>query len=534
MTRTFIIRSLGCKVSQYDGDRIGEMLIRLGLEPAGAAEIPDLFVLNTCSVTGRASQKGRQALRAARKAWPPARIVLAGCETALLEKTGDRPVEVDGMLPLNPTLEIVEILLGRLGLLDRTTMPDEGATGMRQDGPVGERGVPVVRPSPLPGFEPSPVVPPGRGLPGGGSSAARAADTPPDDPIPARPADPAVDFPTDPPLAARISADSAGPDRHEVGSGPRAPRRGLPRGPILNSVAEAPQIHGDSAGRSRTRAFLKIQDGCNQFCSYCIVPHLRGRERSRPLDDVVAEARDLARRGFREIVLTGIHLGRFEPGLVPLLRDLERIDGLVRIRLSSIEPLEVTDDLIDWLATSPAACPHLHLPLQAGTDTVLRAMNRPYTIGQFAAVVARVRERLPRAGVTTDLIVGFPGESDALFREGLAFVERMAFSRIHIFRFSARPGTSAATMAGRVGNVEKQARAKAAEQVWHASAEAFHRSLVGHEVEVLWETRVDGLWHGHSREYVPCTRPDGLGQVAANSISRHRAVSATAEGLEVI
>ncbi|RCK79729.1 MAG: tRNA-t(6)A37 methylthiotransferase [Candidatus Ozemobacter sibiricus] len=441
MSRTFTIRSLGCKVSQYDGDRLAAMLERFGLRPAGDRP-PDLFVLNSCSVTGRASQKSRQALRAARKAWPAARIVLAGCETALCEKTGDGSVAIDGLLPLHPTPDMVEGLLGQLGLLE----------------PAAHRVTPPVAP---------------------------------------------------------------GSERPETGRGPE------------EVGAEADQAHGEAAGRSRTRAFLKVQDGCNQFCSYCIVPHLRGRERSRPVAEVLAEARDLVERGFREIVLTGIHLGRFEPGLVPLLRDLERLEGLARIRLSSIEPLEVTDELIAWLASSPAACAHLHLPLQAGTDPILRAMNRPYTVAQFAEVVARVRARLPRIGLTTDLIVGFPGESEALFREGLAFVERMAFSRIHIFRFSARPGTPAATMVGQVGNAEKQARAKAAEQVWHASAAAYHRSFVGQEVEVLWETCADSRWHGHSREYIPCTCVDSGSGLADNVIRRHRAVAATADGLVV-
>ncbi|NLI77912.1 MAG: MiaB/RimO family radical SAM methylthiotransferase [Candidatus Riflebacteria bacterium] len=466
MNRRFAIRSLGCKVSQYDAERLGEMLTRLGLVPAGDTAAPDLFVLNSCSVTGRASQKGRQALRVARKQWPAARIVLAGCETALLARTGETPAEADGLLPVNPTAEIVEALLGQLGLLDQTW-------GSVPFGPAPAGQAPA-------GQAPAGQAPAGQ-APAGQAPAGQAP-------------------------AGEVPGGAPSGTGHDVGD--------------------------RLSGGSRTRAFLKIQDGCNQFCSYCIVPHLRGRERSRSLDEVAAEGAILAGKGFREIVLTGIHLGRYEPGLVPVLRELERIEGLRRIRLSSIEPLEVPADLIDWLATSPAACPHLHLPLQAGSDAILRAMNRPYTTAAFAEVVGRVRARLPGIGLTTDLIVGFPGETDGLFRESLAFVERQRFSRIHIFRYSARPGTPAAGFAGRVANAEKQARSKEVERVWKESAAAFHGSLVGREVEVLWETCDGGWWQGFSREYVPCRCPGGA-RLEANAIAHHRVVAASDDGVEV-
>ena len=411
----FQIRSLGCKVNQYDGDRIAEILGHLGFTRV-LDGVPDIFILNGCSVTGRASQKARQALRAARKNWPKSRIVLSGCETALLERTGEAPPEIDGLLPLRPTREIVESLLVQIGLL----------SGERHD-----------------------------------------------------------------------------------------------------------QIAGDvQTGSLRTRAFLKIQDGCNQFCSYCIVPHLRGRERSVSFDEVIEEGRKLASKGFREIVLTGIHLGRYEFGLVPLLRELERLPDLKRIRLSSIEPIEISDDLIGWLEASPAACPHLHLPVQAGTDEVLRAMNRPYTISQFEEIVAKVRRGLPMLGLSTDLIVGFPGETEELFSKGLEFVKRMSFSRMHIFRYSARPGTPAASMDGGVSNQDKHDRSKAVERVWKASAAAFHASFAGRNVEVLWETCVSGVWQGFSREYIPCRLKKGV-PAGANQVSLQHVIQANAAGVEV-
>jgi len=393
---TYLLKSLGCKVSQYDGARIAEFLAGCGLRQAGDDERPDLYILNGCAVTGRASQKVRQALRAVRRRWPGVKLVLAGCEARLAEKRGREDeegpaVEIDGALPY-ATAPAVRELLEHLGLL-------------------------------------SPDIP------------------------------------------------EAGEEAH------------LPEELIESE---------------RTRAFLKIQDGCTQFCAYCIVPHLRGPETSRGRSELVDEARRIVATGRREIVVTGIHVGRYAHGLVDLLRDLSVIDGLDRIRLSSIEPVEVESDLVEWLATDPKACMHLHLPLQSGCDETLRAMRRPYDTGTFAALVDRLRERMPDIGISTDLIVGFPGETDDQFAATLAFVERMAFSRIHIFRYSPRDGTPAATMPNQLSNAVKQSRAKAVERVWHASAAAFHRRFVGRSVDVLWETQENGLWHGLSREYIPC------------------------------
>jgi len=283
---------------------------------------------------------------------------------------------------------------------------------------------------------------------------------------------------------------------------------------------------------SHTRAFLKVQDGCSQFCSYCIVAHLRGPEWSCSIDDAVLEARRLVEEGHRELVLTGIHLGHYRPSLLPLLKEIEKIPGLDRIRLSSIESIEVTDELIDWAATSPKACAHFHLPLQSGSDSVLRAMRRPYTSAEFAEVVERVRARMPLAGITTDLIVGFPGESDEQFAETLKFLEQIQFSRIHIFKFSRRDGTPAADMQNQVNNAVKALRSNQVETVWHRSAQNFYLRFIGQELEVLWETIDNGLLHGFSREYIPCSMAAGDDSLL-NHISQVKGVSLNESGLSV-
>jgi threonylcarbamoyladenosine tRNA methylthiotransferase MtaB len=390
---TFLIQSLGCKVNQYDGGRLADLLVAWGLQPVADGAAPDVFILNSCAVTGRASQKARQALNGARREWPRAKIVLAGCEARLREIQETPTVEADAVIvPAMKQDQLREIFLGL-------------ALPLTED----------VAPAPAPAPAPEAVF-----------------------------------------------------------------------------------------ASSRTRAFLKIQDGCRHFCSYCIIPHLRGEEYSKPVAEALGEARRIVEQGHREIVVTGIHLGRYAFGLIPVLRELEAICGLERLRLSSIEPHEITEELIEWLASAPKACRHLHLPLQAGEDETLRRMNRPYTTADFVQIVERIRRRVPDIALTTDFIVGFPGETDEQFAKGLAFVESIGFSRLHIFRFSPRKGTPAAEFPQQHGNAVKKARSHAAEAAWKRMAAAYHERFLGRPLEVLWEKLDDGFWTGFSREYIPC------------------------------
>lgn len=272
--------------------------------------------------------------------------------------------------------------------------------------------------------------------------------------------------------------------------------------PVSNRTGLA---HGAFAGE-RTRATLKVQDGCEQFCTYCVIPYARGPSRSRPAPEVLEEAAGLARAGFKEIVVTGIHLGVWGVDLGPtpsgpaprgpapsglrladLVRDIAAIPGLARVRLSSIEPLEVTDDLIELLAANPRVCRHLHVPLQSGSDTVLARMNRRYAAADYLALVARVRSRVPRLGLTTDVMVGFPGETDEEFQATLDTVRQARFSRLHVFRFSRRPGTPAADMPGQVAAAVKKARSEELIGLGRRLGREFHESLVGQTLEVLVE-----------------------------------------------
>jgi threonylcarbamoyladenosine tRNA methylthiotransferase MtaB len=284
---------------------------------------------------------------------------------------------------------------------------------------------------------------------------------------------------------------------------------------------------GISHFRGHARAFVKIQDGCDQFCSYCIVPLVRPKLWSRPAAEVLAEVRRLVGTGHREIVLSGIHLGRYgkhssenmaansgrhgtqqmvgASALSQLVSQLLALPLNFRIRLSSIEAVEVDDALLDLLAAHPNhICPQLHLPLQSGDDAILRAMRRPYTLNEFLDRVSRAREKVPGLAVTTDLIVGFPGESAATFARLCELARQTGFSRLHVFPFSPRQGTPAADLPGQVPPEERKRRADTLRVVGEELAARFAATLVGRDVTVLVESvdRERGVAEGYNEHYV--------------------------------
>ncbi|MBU4460555.1 MAG: MiaB/RimO family radical SAM methylthiotransferase [Verrucomicrobia bacterium] len=274
--------------------------------------------------------------------------------------------------------------------------------------------------------------------------------------------------------------------------------------------------------RGHTRAFLKIQDGCDLGCSYCIVPLRRGAPRDRPLAAVVDEARAMVRAGHSEIVVTGVSVGlwgRDRGGLAPALAALARIDGLRRIRLSSLHPAELSDALLDTLASSPKFMPHVHLPLQSGSDAVLGRMNRGYDRAAFLAALARARKALNRPAFTSDVIPGFPGESERDFEDTLAACREAAFSSIHVFPFSARPGTAAADLPGRIPSEVVTARANRLRDLAEELRYMAHRRFLGDMTEVLCETRDrDGSWQGYDPRYIPvrlCGPPGWRGRIVS-------------------
>ncbi len=270
-----------------------------------------------------------------------------------------------------------------------------------------------------------------------------------------------------------------------------------------------------------TRAYIKIQDGCNQFCSYCAIPYARGRVRSRSEEAVVREVRGLAESGYREIVLTGIHLSSYGAelagqqgpgtGLIALLEKVHEIPGLRRIRLGSLEPRFVTEEAAGRLAALPKLCPHFHLSLQSGCDATLKRMNRRYTTGEYYESVERLRERFGRPAITTDVIVGFPGETEEEFEATRAFLEKVGFYEMHIFKYSRRAGTAADRMPGQVPDRIKTRRSGELFELERRQSAEFRRHYIGREAEVLLEERQEiaggSFWVGHTADYVKVAVP---------------------------
>ena len=262
----------------------------------------------------------------------------------------------------------------------------------------------------------------------------------------------------------------------------------------------------------RTRAMLKMEDGCVNFCSYCIIPYARGRVRSLPLDGCVRQARELEAAGYREIVLTGIEIsswGQDLEGKPELIEAIEAIcQGLspdTRVRLGSLEPRTITPDFCRRAAALPNLCPHFHLSMQSGCDTVLARMNRKYDSNRYYKSVTFLHEAYDRPAVTTDLIVGFPGETEEEFQQTLDFIQKCAFSAMHIFPYSKRPGTPAAKLPGQVRNAVKEERAHRAAQIARTMQDAYLDSWVGETVPVLFEEEREGLWRGHTTRYCEVT-----------------------------
>jgi threonylcarbamoyladenosine tRNA methylthiotransferase MtaB len=252
-----------------------------------------------------------------------------------------------------------------------------------------------------------------------------------------------------------------------------------------------------SAAGKRTRALIKVQDGCSAFCTYCIIPYVRGRMTSRPLSDIVREAEEIAANGYKEVVITGVHMSAYgldigrKATIAGILESIHPIEGIERIRFSSIEPMNFPDNLVERMAALSKCMPHFHLPLQSGSDAILRRMRRRYTTERYAQLVENLRAAFPEVGITTDVMVGFPGETDADFEQSLRFVEKIDFSQLHVFRYSPRRGTPAAEYPDQVPPYISAERSQEMIALGKRLGQAFRRRMLGKTMDVLVE---------HSRE----------------------------------
>jgi threonylcarbamoyladenosine tRNA methylthiotransferase MtaB len=311
--------------------------------------------------------------------------------------------------------------------------------------------------------------------------------------------------------------------------------RGEEKEMVSHVVDLSKEQHYESMGilseGERTRAFLKVQDGCNQFCSYCIIPYARGRVRSRALRDVVTECETMAAGGYREVVLTGIHLSSYGvdngSSLLELLQEVSKVDGIERIRMGSLEPGIITETFLDALQALPKVCPHFHLSLQSGCSATLKRMNRRYTAEEYAAKCELLRRYYDRPAITTDIIVGFPQETEEEFEETCAFAQRIAFYEVHVFKYSRRNGTKAADMPGQIPEQVKTQRSHRLMQIVQQMKAEYEQAYIGRKTSVLLEEEVEvngeTYLTGFTPEYVKvlCSKDAGeSGSIVTGTVKK--------------
>ncbi|MDO5718801.1 MAG: tRNA (N(6)-L-threonylcarbamoyladenosine(37)-C(2))-methylthiotransferase MtaB [Tissierellia bacterium] len=393
------IMTLGCKVNQYESEAMGELFVKNGHELV-EDEVADIYLINTCTVTGLSDRKSRQFISKAKSENKDSIIAVVGCYSQISPDEIEKLGGIDIILGTTERYRIVELC--------ENAIDDKKTINLVKELKPGKS------------FEP------------------------------------------------------------------------------LNI----------KDNKDKTRSYIKIQEGCNQFCSYCIIPYARGPITSRDKSDIIEEATKLAENGYKEVVLTGIHVAsygldkRVPNALIDIIEAVSHIEGIQRIRMSSIEPRIIDRKLLDRLSKIEKFCDHFHLSLQSGSDTVLKRMNRKYNIDTYKEKIELIREYYPYAGITTDIIVGFPGESDEEFSDTLKAVNDIGFSRVHSFRYSPRRGTPAAKFKDQIKGDIKKERSKKLNELTDKKADDFMKYMIGKEVSVLFENSENGLCSGYSTNYL--------------------------------
>ena len=469
--------NLGCKVNSYELDIMRQILRDEGYEEVPFQDKADIYVVNTCTVTNIADRKSRQMLHRAKKQNPGAVVIAVGCYVETDPERVEKDDAVDLIIGNNKKSEIGKVLSAYLA----SRKAEEGE---------------------------------GHALPDDKSDD-RASDRPGD---PAKPVN---------------SGKSVKP-------GKPVAREDLTCSPAYEDMRLTDPGH--------TRAYIKIQDGCNQFCSYCIIPFARGRIRSRAKNEILQEVADLVKKGIREVVLTGIHVSSygldtgaegpvpFNPlksgaALLDLFEELNALEGLERIRLSSLEPRIMTEKFIAGISRLKKICPHFHLSLQSGCDETLRRMNRHYTTAEYERSVNLLRQYYDRPAITTDVIVGFPGETEEEFETTCAFLEKINFYEIHVFRYSRRNGTVAARMKNQIPEQVKAVRSDRLLALTEAQAKAYRAQFQGEEETLLLEEicsyGTKQYWIGSTMRYVT-----GAVEIGAVEIGENGACGTRCQGRE--
>lgn len=392
--------TLGCKVNQYETEAMMNLFSKAGYKVLSFGEKCDIYVINTCTVTGMGDRKSRQMIHRAHRLNPDALVVVAGCYSQV---SPDEVKKIDGVGLVVGTAERTQIVeLAQRALAERKQLVSVGDIMKKKD------------------YEDMWVT----------------------------------------------------------------------------------------SYSSRTRAFVKIEDGCVGFCTYCIIPYARGPVRSRPLDSIREEVASLAKNGYREIVLTGIHIASYGKDggghtLLDVIRAVSETDGIERIRLGSLEPRILTEDFVSEISKIDKICNHFHVSLQSGCDETLARMNRRYTTEEYARGVALLRKYFDLPAIATDIMVGFPGETDEEFSKSLEFMRRINFADAHVFAYSNRKGTKADKFEGQVDSRTKEKRSAVMQAAVNEMADEYRKSYIGKTVEILAEREVSpGVYEGHMTNYI--------------------------------
>ncbi len=514
------ISTLGCKVNQYESQAILEAFCRPGYEKTNSSKTADVIIINSCTVTAESDKKVRKTLHKLRKENPSAIIALVGClpqafpekmsqlaeadiilgnanKTQVLEKVTDLASSRQKSTDIRPFESDEEFAKSAIECPSQT-LPDKMSQLTEADIILGNANKTHVL----------------ENISKLNSTRQKLTDVSP--------------FESDEKFAQYTieHLSQAFPDKMSQLSDAdiilananktQALEKITNLDPTRQKITDIRPFKSNerfaqtsiSTFEERTRAFVKIEDGCNRFCSYCIIPYARGRVRSRPLEDIAAEVQALARKGYKEVVLVGINLSAYGTDLGLTLCDaIEKvcaIDGIKRVRLGSLEPEYLDENTIKRLARQEKLCPHFHLSLQSGCDATLRRMNRHYTSAEYYEIAQNLRENFENVALTTDVMVGFAGETDEDFDQSLNFVKKVGFAKVHVFAYSIRSGTRAATFENQVHPDAKKQRSQVMLAAVEESRRYFLNTQVGRVEPVLFEQQdSDGFWLGHTRNYTP-------------------------------
>ena len=455
--KTFAVATLGCKVNQSDSEALTEQMSAAGYVQRDFNESADIYIVNTCTVTNLGDRSSRQLIAQAHRRYPDALLVVTGCYAEI------NPNAVAAL----PGVDLVVGNSGKDSLIEAIGgYSERGRDESVPTAAIGTHDIPVLDAAPV------------------GTDLSR----------PRSPYIPVLD-------TQHIGSDTL-LEPHEAEPQPDNPAR-------LSPFTAETTTHEQANARlvSRTRVQMKVQDGCDNRCTYCIVPTVRGESRSRSIASVVEHVKRKTRAGFKEVVLTGIHLGDYHPAsdaqqdLGDLIAALLHETEIPRIRVSSLEP---EDFRLEWLALwqNPRMCRHLHLPMQSGSDTILRRMARRYNSERYATIITEAKRLVPGIAISTDIITGFPGESEADFEQTYQLAQMLAFAKMHVFRFSPRQGTAAARMKAQVRDSIKKERSERLLTLNEEQSRHFREQFLDQSVEVLVEHPRNGQFEGLTDNYL--------------------------------